>query len=187
METGPVAQPGALCDASSMQSVHRLSSKPPQNPSGPTPGAYLEADCSTLTSWSRPPSSCTNYSLLPSTLNLSKVHTHEHRMHIRVSTCSLGGGVGEGRAVIKKPASFSPEYDLCTAQVRSCTALQWLPTLLGATGRASQRPPARPLRPLTSLRASLLLRFLHRGSFLPQGLGTCCSCPPLRVSTTFLS
>lgn len=108
METGPVAQPGALCDASSMQSVHRLSSKPPQNPSGPTPGAYLEADCSTLTSWSRPPSSCTNYSLLPSTLNLSKVHTHEHRMHIRVSTCSLGGGVGEGRAVIEKPASFSP-------------------------------------------------------------------------------
>lgn len=125
----------------------------------------------------------TNHGLLPSTLNLLKVHTHEHHMHIRVSTCSLGRGVGEGRAIIKKPASFSPEDNLCKVQVRSCTALQRLPTLLGATGRASQWPPARPLGPLTSLRASLPLSFIHTSSFLPQGLGTCCSCPPLRVST----
>lgn len=48
----------------------------------------------------------TNHSSLPSTLNLLKVHTQEHHTHVRVSTCSLGRGVREGRAIIRSQHHF---------------------------------------------------------------------------------
>lgn len=163
-----------------MQSVYHLSSKPPPNPSGPTPSAYLK-----LTAPPSPPGPghhrlATNHSS-PSfhPLNLLKVHTQEHHTHVRVSTCSLGRGVREGRAIIRSQNHFPLRTTSVKCRPGHAIALQWLPTLLGATGRASQGPPARPLGPLDSPCASRLLCFIHTSLFLPQGPGTCCSCPPL--------